>query len=193
MDVVTVLQGQAARTSTLVDSVPPDHLGLPTPCSDWTVRDLINHLCLVAQFCARVASGEQVEPDYETDFVGDDPSGAYRRWQKEMLEACTAPGLAERTVYMMGQEFPGAVVLALALMDTVVHRSDLSRAIGVDPEIDPGVAALVLEQVRPFIPDEMRAPAPDETTGTIPFGPVVEVPDDAPPLDRLLAFLGRTP
>lgn len=193
MDAIAVLRDQAERTSRLVRGVRPDQLGLPTPCSDWDVRALINHLCLGSQFCARVARGERAAPDYETDFLGDDPAGAYQRWRDEMLEACSAPGLPEGTVHMMDAEVPGGVVLALALMDTVVHRWDLGRAVGVDPEIAPDVAELVLEQARPMIPAEMRAPTPDATTPSIPFGPPAEVPDDAPPADRLVAFLGRTP
>ena len=193
MDIVATLQDQAARTTELVRSVQPGQLQLATPCAAWEVRDLLNHLCIVAQFCARVAEGERVEPEYETDFLGDDPAGAYERWRDEMIEACSAPDLPSRSVFMAGNEMPGAVVLALALMDTVVHRWDLARALGVEPAIDPEVASFVLEQVRPWVPDELRAPAAEQTTGSVPIGPVVEAPDDAPPVDQLLAFLGRTP
>jgi len=193
MDIVATLQDQAARTTELVRSVQPDQLQLATPCAAWKIRDLLNHLCMVAQFCARVAEGERAEPEYETDFIGDDPARAYERWRDEMLEACSAPDLPSRSVFWVGNEMPGAVVLALALMDTVVHRWDLARALGVEPVIDPEAASFVLEQVRRWVPDELRASAPDQTTGSVPIGPVVEVPDDAPPVDQLLAFLGRTP
>jgi uncharacterized protein (TIGR03086 family) len=193
MDVVATLRDQAAQTTKLVRSVQPDQLRLPTPCAAWDVRALLNHLCIVAQFCARVARGERAEPEYETDFLGDDPAGAYERWRDEMLEACSAPDLPPRSVFMAGNEMPGAVVLALALMDTVVHRWDLARALGAEPGIDPEVASFVLEQVRPWVPDELRASAPDRTTGSVPIGPVVEVPEAAPRVDQLVAFLGRTP
>lgn len=194
MDVVTVIRDQAERTSKLVGGVRPDQLGLPTPCAGWDVRTLINHLCLGSEWVARVARGERAEPDYETDFVGDDPAGAYERWKAEMVETCSVPGLSERTVHIgpLG-DAPGAVVLALALMESVVHRLDLARAVDADPDIAPEVAEMVLEQVGPLMTDEFRAPSAEETTGSIPFGPPVEVPDDAPPMDRLLAFLGRTP
>lgn len=193
MDAVAVIEDQAARTTKLVRSVRADQLGLPTPCTQWDVRGLINHLCLFCHWCMRVATGEQFEPDYETDFIGDDPSGAYERWKEAMLEACTDPGLPDRTFYGAGNEYPGAVLVVLAIMDTVVHRWDLARAVGADPDIDPEVAAMLLEQLSPLIEDTMRAPSPDETGGSVLFGPAVEVADDGSPVDRLLAFLGRTP
>lgn len=193
MDVVTVLGDQAERTSKLVRGVRPDQLRLPTACAGWDVRALINHLCLGNQFFARVARGERAEPDYETDFVEDDPAGAYERWKGEMVEACSDPGLPERPVYLVGTEYPGAVVLVLALMESVVHRWDLARAVDADPEIAPEVAEMVLEQSRPLVPEEMRAPSAEETTERIIFGPPVQVPEDAPAVDRLLGFLGRAP
>lgn len=193
MSVIATLRDEAARTTELVRSVQPDQLQLPTPCTTWDVRALLNHLCVVAQFCARVARGERTDPEYETDFLGDDPARAYQRWRDEMLEACSDPDLPSRSVFMVENEMPGAVVLALALMDTVVHRWDLARALGAEPRIDPEIASFVLEQVRPWVGDELRASAPNQTTGSIPIGPVVEVPDDAPRVDKLVAFLGRTP
>lgn len=194
MDILTALEDQSARTTKMVSSVQPDQLGLSTPCTQWDVRGLINHLCLSYDFCARVATGDHAQPEYERDFLGDDPAGAYARERDAMLAACSDPGLAERTVHMMDfGEMPGAVVPLLALTDTVVHRWDLAKAIGADPDIDDEVATMLLEQGRPMIPDEARAPSADETTGSIPFGPIVEVGDDAPPADKLVAFLGRTP
>ena len=193
MDVVSLLTDQADRTSKAVRDVRPDQFELPTPCTGWDVRRLINHLCMTSQFCARVAAGEKVEPDYETDFVGDDPADAYDRWKDEMLVACAAPGLGERTVHMPIGDVPGAVVLALALMDTVVHRWDLTRAVGADPHISADAAGALLEQIRPMIPEAMRAPTPDATTGQIPFGPQVDVPEGAPAIDQLMGFLGRAP
>ena len=193
MDLVGMLREQAARTSEMVGNVRPDQLGLRTPCPGYDVRGLINHLCLFSDWCARLAAGEHALPDNETDFVGDDPAGAYDRWKDAMVDACSAPGLSERIVHTPKGDYPGAVAIALGLMDTVVHRWDLARALGVDPDIPDHVAEATLAQLEAIITDEMRAPAPDETTGDLIFGPRIEVPPDASAVDRLVAFLGRKP
>ncbi|MEX0874191.1 MAG: TIGR03086 family metal-binding protein [Actinomycetota bacterium] len=194
MDAAAVLRTQAALTSKVVGGVRAEQLGLPTPCQAWDVRSLINHLCMTTRFCARVAAGEQAEPEYETDFLGGDPAGAYARERDAMLQACSDPGLAERSVSLpvLG-DLPGNVVPVLALSETVVHRWDLATALGVDTAIDPEVATFLLDQGRAMVGDTMRAPSADQTTGSVPFGPPIEVGDDASSADELLTFLGRTP
>ena len=192
MDVAT-LKDEVGRTAKVVDAVRADQFGLPTPCSGFDVRALINHLCVGSHFLAGVVDGGDAPPEYEKDFVGGDHSAAYKRAADDVLRAFETPGALEREVQLPGMRVPAMVALGLALMDAVVHRWDLARATDVDPDVDEDVAASLLDALRSLIPDEMRAAAPDLATASIPFGPIVEVPDDASQVNKLVAFLGRRP
>lgn len=193
MDDVSAIREQTEKMAKLVGAVRREQFGKPTPCSGFDVRALINHMCMGNHFLAKVVDGEKVLPDYETDFVGDDHLAAYERSKDDVLRAFGAPDVLERTVPFPGVDIPAPLALGFGMMEAIVHRWDLAEAVGLDPEIDPDVAAMALERVRPMIPDELRAGAPDLTSASVPFGPPVEVPDTASPVDQLLAFLGRTP
>lgn len=194
MDELSMLTEQAAIAAKVVAGVHRGDLDKSTPCPGFDVRALINHMCMGNHFLAQAVDGEKVLPDYERDFVADDHAAAYQRSRDDMVRAFSAPGALERTVHFPVGEVPAATFgLGFGLMEAVVHRWDLARAVALDPDIDPAAAALVLEKLRPLIPDEMRASAPDLTTASIPFGPAVEVPETASPVARLVAFLGRTP
>jgi uncharacterized protein (TIGR03086 family) len=176
-----------------VSSVRVEQLGDRTDCTGWDVRALVNHMCMGNHFVAQAVDGGDAGPEYERDFVGDDHAAAYERSRDDLLRAFSAPGALERMVQFPGMQLPAEFALNFALMDTVVHRWDLARAVGLDPQISADVAASMLERIRPMVPDEIRAATAAEATATVPFGPIVDVPETASPVDKLVAFLGRTP
>ena len=85
-------------------------------------------------------------------------------------------------------EFPAATFIGLTTTDAFVHGWDVAKATGQSTDLNPELAATLLERARAAIPDSFRGP-----DGTAPFGPIVEVPDSAPAADQLAGFLGRTP
>ncbi|HEY1828249.1 MAG TPA: hypothetical protein VGF87_09515, partial [Acidimicrobiales bacterium] len=74
----------------------------------------------------------------------------------------------------------------IATGDTFTHGWDLARAIGQPTDLDPALAAKILDTVRPMLPDAFRG-----ADGEAPFGPAVEVSASAPAADQLAAFMGR--
>ncbi len=194
MDPLKSLDAAFERTGQTVEAVRPEHRDLPTPCADWDVHTLTAHLVGVIANFEDVASGLKPEVPV-TDLTAhiqsvgeermkDGPIDAYRDAAKRTLAAWQQHG-TDGTVYLpMGLELPAASAITIVLLDSLVHGWDLGKAIGVDTEIDPPLAESALEVAQGFVSDRMRGTA---------FGDAVDVPADASPTDRLVAFLGRTP
>ena len=186
-----VLERAFATTRKIVAKVTPDDLDKPTPCASWDVRALVNHIVAGSHwFASSTNAGVAAEGGDAagTDFTAGDLTASYDEGIKASLAAFSAPGAQEKMVKLPFGEFPGAVFMGLATNDTFVHGWDLAKALGQPLDIDPEMAAQLLEQVRATIPDQFRGP-----DGQAPFGPVVECHDSLPAASRLAAFLGRTP
>ncbi|WP_222269561.1 TIGR03086 family metal-binding protein [Modestobacter marinus] len=175
----------------LVAAVEDDQWDHPTPCSDWTVRQLVNHLVGGNRLTTRVVRGDQLPPPDQLgrrghlDQLGDDPSSAYRASAGELLEALRAPGVLERTYTLPAGTLPGPGVVHLRTVETLVHGWDRARAVGRPAPFPEDLCERELRFSRDLlgrIPEERR-----------PFAPSRPVADGAPAIDRLAALLGRRP
>ena len=175
----------------LVAGVKPDQWELPTPCTEWNVRQLVDHLVSGHQLVARVLRGEPFEqaaaaarsPD--DDRLGDDAAAAYDASAREVLAAFTAPGVLERLVRVPFGTVPGAVARHLRIVECLVHGWDLATALGVP--FDP--PAPLVEQEIAFSGPMVRQVPPERHV----FAPSRPVAEEAPPIERLAALLGRDP
>jgi uncharacterized protein (TIGR03086 family) len=163
----------------------------PTPCSDWTVRQLVNHLVGGHRLYTRVLSGKPLPPPDrvgrrgDVDQLGDDPAAAFRTTAEEMMAAFRRPGVLERTHALPAGTLPGPAVVHLRTVETLVHGWDLASATGQAVPFRDEIAADELafsEQLLGRLPE-----------GRQPFAPSRPVPDGAPAIDRLAALLGRSP
>jgi uncharacterized protein (TIGR03086 family) len=118
------------------------------------------------------------------DHLGSDPAAAYREAGDAVLAAFAQPGVMERVFVAPVGAAPGAVMLHLRITETLVHGWDLAQAIGSTHSFPDDIAEQELE----FSSGSM---APDVPRTGHPFGPVQQLPADAPAIDRLAAFLGR--
>lgn len=170
----------------LIAGVRPDQLDAPTPCTDYDVRGLLEHIAALPAKLTAVAEGEDplglptqvdIDPGTAAADYGDDARTAMGRWADDALltATLTAPwGPA-----------PGGIAVGGFVMETVAHGWDLAVATGQDPEAEPAVvgrAQVIAEQA---LSDDMRGP-------DMPFGHRVDAPDDAGPTGQLAAFLGRS-
>jgi uncharacterized protein (TIGR03086 family) len=177
-----------ALAGDLVRQVRPEQWHLPTPCSEWDVRQIVDHLVLGQQLFARALSGEPFDDAVAAvravpDRLGADPAAAYDESAAAMLAAFDAPGVLERPVRVPFGTVPGAVARHLRIVDALVHGWDLAQALGLP--FDPP-AALVEAELAASGPLLARVPAERKI-----FAPSRPVGDDAPPLERLVALLGR--
>lgn len=176
----------------IVAAVGPDQWELATPCPEWPVRGVVNHLVGGNRLFGRVLSGEELPAREEliaasrTDRLGDDPVGAYRDSAAALLAAFGAEGVLQRTFTVPAGTMPGAAALGLRIVEALVHGWDVARATGRPLSFPDELVEQELAFTRATLP---RLPSPPPGQG--PFAPPQPVADDAPALDRLAALLGR--
>lgn len=185
----TELLAQAfATTRGVLANVKPEQLDAPTPCASWNVRELVNHVVGGSHWFATTVEAGTAAPPAETDWSAGNVLASYDEGITASLAAFGAPGAMEKILKLPFGELPGAVFMGLATSDQFTHGWDLARATGQSSDLSPELAAALLEQVKPAIPDQFRGP-----DGQAPFGLAVEAGASATAADRLAAFLGRQP
>lgn len=187
----------------VIDGVRDDQLDRPTPCGDMAVRDLLEHLVMVLRRVARAGEGVPVAqwPVDAADVRDGGWLDAWRSAAHEVQAAWTDDALLERPTELPWGTFPGAEVLGVYTNEIVVHTWDLARATGQHPDWDPTVLEAALAAIHQQLPMAERAPMwaafeeqlPPEVPWEDPFGDAVDVDDDAPLIDRLVAWNGRDP
>jgi uncharacterized protein (TIGR03086 family) len=165
---------------TLVHATAPGDFGLPTPCEDWTVRDLLDHLVWEHLIWGGLAQGAPPTDGHTADHLGDDHVAAFETAAAGARDAFRQPGLLERSF----GPAPGRRVVEQLLIELLVHGWDLATALGRDRDLEPRIARAALPVVR-----EIHGALP--RTGGGSFAPARPVPEQAPALDRVAAFLGR--
>lgn len=177
--------GQLARALSsvglLVDGVREDQWTAPTPCSDWSVRELLAHLVGMNLVFAALM-GDQPPPVRGADPLGQDPKGAYDDSAAALLAAFEGPGVLGRVYQGPLGSATGAQRLQIRIYDLLAHGWDIARATGQHPEPLEDLAEQALAFVQHQLAGQPRAGR---------FDPAQPVSDDAPALDRLVAFLGR--
>jgi uncharacterized protein (TIGR03086 family) len=169
-----------------VRAVPADRWDAPTPCREWTVRDLVNHVVgehLWAVHLLRGESLEEVGDRYDGDLVGENPVAAWSAAEASSSAAWKALVSPDQPVSVSsGQTSAGAYAEEM-LLDLVVHGWDLARGTGQDETMDPAALAHLL----PFVSANV-----DSFKDAGIFAPPVQT-TSTDPQDRLLALLGRDP
>lgn len=190
MSDVATMEKVVGEANRVIGGITPEQLDSPTPCADWDVRALLNHMTGGSDMFAEGVnlgqlSDERVGELLGTDRIGDDPQGTFAAASQRALDAFGTPGAAEKMVTLPFGTMPAGVALNIAIFDVTVHTWDLAKATGQSTELDPQVLEPALAVGEQMITDDMR-------NGGV-FGPAVSVPDDAPTQDRLAAFAGRQP
>lgn len=172
-------QKVADAFSARVAAVPADAWDNPSPCDGWTARDVIVHVVEAAgMFLSRAGVGLPATPS-----AVDDPRGAWEAARAATQAALADPSIAQAAIdNPMGPMTLETMVGMFGVGDVLVHTWDLARATGLDERLDADEVARLHEVMAPN--DEMMR------QGTA-FGPKVDVPDDADPQTKLLAFTGR--
>ena len=176
-----------AQTEQIVSAVRPDQLGNPTPCTEFEVRALVNHIVGgITRAAITGEGGDAVAFSGRVDGVPDDGwADAYNAVAKRATAAWSDDGRLAAMVTVPWGTVPGRVALSGAVQEVLTHGWDLATATGQESEGDPELATWVLEEFA------HRALPPERRGGPVPFGPVVPVPAEAGPYAQLAAWLGR--
>ena len=176
MDDLLSLYRQASEWTSAKVGRAGDALDADTPCDEWDVRALLNHMLDTQRYFTGVARGEAVSPPSPDppELLGEDPPADFERGRRDLLEAFARPGVTEKT----------GPSLAIAFSDQLVHGWDLARATDQDDTMPDGLAEAAYEALHGRLTAEQR-------NGL--FKPEIPVPDDAPAQKKVLAYTGRSP
>jgi uncharacterized protein (TIGR03086 family) len=158
----------------VLDHVRDEHLSSATPCSDWTVADLVDHLVASPRTFVTMMRGDDPDWDAAPPRVSEGWASAFRNAADDLVHEwhqLEARGAAP--------PFPPGMQVA----EFAVHGWDLATAVGFPLErLDPEVAEVGLGFMRSALRPEMRGEA---------FGPERPAPPGAGPYATLAAFAGR--
>jgi uncharacterized protein (TIGR03086 family) len=165
----------------LIAEIRPEQWKAPTPCTEWNVHDVVNHLVgMDLVFAALIEGGPM--PERGADSLGDDPVGSYRSSSASLQAAFSRPGVLERSYRGPLGSATGAERLQIRMYDLLAHGWDLAQATGIPARLPEDLAEQALAFVRVQLSAQSR-------TGR--FAEPQPVEEAAPAIDRLAAFLGR--
>jgi uncharacterized protein (TIGR03086 family) len=183
MDQVALAEHSYGVAGRVIAGVRPEQLDAPTPCEQWEVRDLVNHIIGAHFSFTGALHGQPSDPHGRPPDFTEDASGTFDRSSKAMLEAWREPGALDRNVETKTGTMPGSMLIGMHTMDNLVHSWDLARATGQSEDLDPELATQMLAMMREANPPRGKGAA---------FAPEQPAPADATPEQQLAAYLGRT-
>jgi len=145
-----------------------------TPCDEWDVRNLLNHMLDTQRYFAGTGRGEEAEPPSRTPprLLGDNPLKEFRRSRAELFCAFAEPGVIETT----------GPTLGIALADQLVHGWDVATATRQETTMPEDLADAAYQMILGRLTDDQRDGL---------FKTALTVPPDASPQAQLLAYTGR--
>lgn len=188
---LALLHDQALRsTHAIVAMIKDDQWGDPTPCDEWDVRALVNHLVAENLWVDPLVSGHTIDDvgdRYDGDVLGRDAVAAYDSSARAASHAFHRPGAMDAPVAVSYGPVPGRIFARHRILDVVVHGWDLAVATGQAYQLDDATVQTVLD-----FQTESASPENAAMRDSI-FGPIVDVPADAPAWDRAIGLAGRDP
>ena len=172
---IDLLDTVVSQTGALVAGASRTGHDTPTPCPEFDVTSLVNHLVGWAKSFAATLSGEKFDGDPNSYVAGPDPAAEYNEAAQKVVAAYREGGKA-------AQQTP----VGLLLMEEIVHGWDLAIATGQDVPFSAEAAEAALAAGRGMLKPEFRGPGKS-------FAEEVAVAEDVSSVDRLVAFLGRDP
>jgi len=170
-----LLESVLVETEATIASVAPGQRHLPTPCPEFDVSRIVDHLVGWANSFAARLTGGSASGDPNAYRVEGDPPTEFRRATQVILGA-----------YREGGEQSEKLPAGFLIMEFLTHGWDLATAIGRSAAFSPAAAELALATGQQMLQPEYRGPGKS-------FGYEVAMSEDTDPVHRLVAFMGRDP
>ncbi len=185
MDLIELHELTLASFGSIISHVEQSQWKDATPCSEWNVYDLMNHVVSENLWVPPMLAGKtiaDVGDEFEGHVIQHDPIGAYEQSRKLCEEAAQQPGVLDTPVKVSYGPVPGRVYLGHRIVDLVIHGWDLAKTTKQSTTIRPTIVDDVWEIINPELSD---------LQGSGYFGIAQKVSDSADSQTRLLAALGR--
>jgi uncharacterized protein (TIGR03086 family) len=172
-------------TGRIVAAIPADRWQAATPCPEWDVRGLVNHLVSGNLWAAELGAGATIEGvggRLDGDRLGADPVAAYAASASAASDVFHRPGTLDAPCAVSYGPVPGSAYAGHRFIDVLVHGWDLATATGQDATLDDDL----IEACR-----QIAEPQAELLRASGAFAREVAVPPDATAQARLLALLGR--
>ncbi len=167
----------------LVDRIDPAQLNDPTPCDNFTVHDVLDHMMVLGGTFAYWFRGEDAPEIMAPPVYGRVPAPEFTAAMDGLLAAVQSPGAMDRVINAPIGEMPGSSFARFVAFDGAVHGWDLATASGLAYELPDDVVDAVDGFARGALSDDMR----DGDT----FKCETSAPESATRLEHLVAFSGR--
>ena len=174
-----------SATRAYIDAVRDDQWHAPTPCSEWDVRQIADHLIGENLWAGELYQGKtiaEVGSKLDGDLAGPDPAAAYRHSVDLACTAVLSTGAMESTCHLSFGDYSGSDYAAQLFMDTLIHGWDIAKATGQDARLDSELVEVCLP-IAEQLTNQFRS------AGV--FGDNLAVSPGADPQTRLLALVGR--
>jgi uncharacterized protein (TIGR03086 family) len=132
--------------------IEPEQWSAATPCTEWDVRALVNHVGGEYLWVQELMAGKtiaEVGDRLDGDVLGDDPLSTLDRAQRAAVAALAEPDALRRTVHLSFGDTPASDYATQMFIDSVIHAWDLARAIGADETIDPQLVDMAYAALLP--------------------------------------------
>jgi uncharacterized protein (TIGR03086 family) len=185
MDDIALLSGVLTRTGDLIGEVGPERSKDPTPCPEYTVEALVDHMVGWVRAFEDMAQGRPIEGDPAGYRSGPDPAGEFRTAAAGVVSGWEKHG-TDRQVRFIGSELPGVMAFNMTLMEYLAHGWDLAVATGLPVPYTEREAAEALVRAEATVPPQYRGEG-------MPFGEIVPVDPHAPAVERFVGVRRRKP
>jgi uncharacterized protein (TIGR03086 family) len=191
MNTIDALNQSRQEFESRLLQIGEDQWSLSTPCTEWTVADLVNHVMLGTRMSVELLAGasrDDVVARFGDDLVRDssDPVGDFVALADQLHQAFATPEGLDGTVDHPMGVIPRAMFIGFRIGDYGAHAWDLARAINANEQIDADVVRFIWDDMQPMAPGLAE-------TGLFGEGSSGNVANDAPLQARWLDLIGRCP
>lgn len=185
VEALVLLEGVLSKVGGLMAGVRREQAKSATPCPDFDVSGLLDHMVGWMQVFAAGANNRAFDGDPSAYRCGADPAEEFAAASKDVVAGWRRHGF-DRSVRLVSGETPGQMAFNMTVMEYLTHGWDLAKATGQAVPFTDEEATETLNRAETTLPAQYRGEG-------MPFGEIIPVPDDAAPIDRLAGFMGRRP
>jgi uncharacterized protein (TIGR03086 family) len=186
MDVRQLFMEVIRQAGICIGRIEAVELQNPTPCTEWNLEQLLNHMVYELRWMPDLLAGKtvaEVGAAHDGNVLGDNFHEAWLHAATKAVEAASKADL-QATVHLSYADKPAHEYITEVAGDILIHSWDAEQSIGCSLRTDEPVVQAVYDYLAPRVEDYRKAEA---------IGPAVPVPDSAPLFHQLLGMMGRKP